>query len=67
VGRARVTLTRYVGPRGTTFGFRFWCHGKLSEVRGFPTRSLALEAGRRERQRVEAAGFEARWARCVCG
>jgi hypothetical protein len=61
VRRAAVTITRYVGRRRTTFGFRFWCHGKLSEVRGFTTRTLALEAGRRERQRVEAAGFEARW------
>jgi integrase len=61
VGRAGVTITRYVGPRKTSFGFRFWFHGRLSEVRGFPTRSLALVAGRRERQRVEAAGFEARW------
>jgi integrase len=61
VGRVGVTVTRYVGPRGTTFGFRFWCHGRLSEVRGFSTRSLAIEAGRRERRRAEKAGFEARW------
>jgi hypothetical protein len=58
VGRVGVTVTRYVGPRGTTLAFRFWCHGKLSEVRGFSTRSLAIEAGRRERRRAEKAGFE---------
>jgi integrase len=33
----------------------------LTQARGFPTRSLALEAGRRERRRVEDAAFEGRW------
>jgi site-specific recombinase XerD len=59
--RADITVTRYVGKRRTTYGFRFWSRGRLVQAKGFRTEGLAKEAGRRERRRVEEAAFEARW------
>lgn len=56
-----VTLLKYEGAGGTRFGFRFWHRHQLYQAKGFRTEALALEAGRRERLRVEQGGWEARW------
>jgi hypothetical protein len=59
MGRDEVTITRYSGKRRTTYGFRFWYCGRLIKRKGFPTRGLAREAGRRERRDLEERAFEA--------
>jgi integrase len=59
MGRDDVTITRYFGKRRTTYGFRFWYRGRLVKRKGFPTRGLAREAGRRERWHLGEVAFEA--------
>jgi hypothetical protein len=54
-------IRRYAGTRTATFGFRFLYRGRQYQRKGFPNRSLAKEAERRERQRVQQTAFELRW------
>jgi hypothetical protein len=56
-----MTIRRLEGARTTTFGFRFVYRGRQYQRKGFSNRSLAKEAERRERQRVQHAAFEMRW------
>lgn len=56
-----MTIRRYDGTRTATFGFRFVYRGRQYQRKGFPNRSLAKEAERRERQRVQQGAFEMRW------
>lgn len=56
-----MTLITYDGPRGRTYGYRFWYRGRLFQRMVGRTKTLAKEAEKRERQRVEKLAWEARW------
>jgi len=56
-----MTIHRYDGARTATYGFRFFYRGRKYQTKGVPNRSLAKEAERRERQRVQQVAFEVRW------
>lgn len=56
-----VTLLTYATARGPRHGFRFWREHRLYQKKGFRTSALAVEAGRRERLRVEQREWEAHW------
>ncbi len=44
-----------------TYGYRFWWHGQLQKQMLGENRSLAVEAEKRERRRLERDFFEAQW------
>jgi len=56
-----MTLITYKGPRGTTYGFRYWYRGRLYKQMVGRSKDLAKEAEKRERRKVEQHAFERRW------
>lgn len=56
-----MTLIHHVGPRGDSWGFRFWFRGKLYKQMVGHSKTLAREAEKRARAEAERAAFEARW------
>lgn len=54
-------LTIYRGKHGTRYGYRFRFHGRVYQDMVGHTRTLAHEAEKRERAKLELGSFESRW------